>query len=302
MSMMPNRLLLIIGLMGGGVFLSGCHLAGHDGPISPSLARCREYSQQGVLALEQGRWASAELLLRKAVESCPDDPEARRHLAEALWYQGRKQEALVQLDQAIALVPNDGELRVRATEMRLGVNQIEPARHEIETALNLEPNRADAWAMRARVLRAAKDPRGALADYHRALGYAPNDRDLLMETAELYAELNEPEQALALLHSLIDGCGPGEEPQKALYLEGLAYAALGRNDEAAESYATALARGAPTPELLYQLALVQSHAGRPREAVVAAEAALRLAPTHGPSRQLIERLNVAQCPDPTIHR
>jgi len=292
--LVAKRLPPIVALMGLATLASGCRLPGRDGPVSPSLAKCREYSQQGVIALEQGHWASAELLLSKAVGSCPDDPEARRHFAEALWNRGRPDEALAQLEQAVALAPKDALLRVRATEMRLGLGQIERARREIEVALDIEPDMGAARAMRARVLHAAGDPTAALADYHRALVYAPDDRDLLIETAELYRQLNRPQKALALLHRLVDTYGPGEEPQKVAYLEGLAYAALGRSDEAAESFASALARGAPTPELFYQLAVVRSHTGRSREAAAAAEAALRLRPDHEPARRLLDQLGMAR--------
>jgi len=288
---MAQRLLLVVGLMLPGAVLPGCRLPGYGGSFSPSLAKCRQYSQEGIVALEQGRWTRAEETLAKAVKCCPDDPEARRHHAEALWSCGRREEAIAELDETIALAPKDAALRVRKAQMRLTMGQIPQAQSEIETAIDMDPDRGSAWAVRARVRRAAGDSTGALANYHRALGYAPEDRDLLLETAELYRELNEPEKTLALLHRLIDTYGPGEEPQKLVYLEGLACAALGRCDEAAERYAVALARGEPTPELLYQLALVRSRVGQPREALVAAEEALRLQPDYEPALRLVERLS-----------
>ena len=82
----------------------------------------------------------------------------------------------------------------------------------------------------------------------------------------------------------------------------MAYAALGRSDEAAERYAAALARSEPTTELLYQLAMARSQAGQSREAVAAAEAALRLSPNHEPSRRLLDQLGVARRPAETTRR
>jgi superkiller protein 3 len=266
----------------------------NDGPLSPAVTKCRECTQEGVLALEQGRWASAELMLSKAVDACPKDPDARRQYAEALWNRGKRPEAVHQLGKAIELEPANVSLRVRATEMRLTMGRLEEARREIEAALDSDPNSAAAWAMHARVLHASGDVRGALANYHRALGYAPEDHTLLFETAELYREQNRAEEALAVLHRLIDTYGPGEEPQRVLYLEGLAYAALDRPDEAAKSFTLALQRGPKTPEMLYQLAVAQSQLGRSREAVLALERALRLRPNHGPSKRLFEQLSLAQ--------
>jgi len=274
----------------------------HDGPMSPALTASRDYSQQGLIALEQGDWAAAEQLFAKAVETCPDDPEARRHHAESLWNRGRREEAVAQLREAMALDPANAGLRVRAAAMRLAMGQVDSARREIEAALDIDPTMGAAWAMRARVLRASGDRVHALADYHRALGYLPDDRDLMIETAELYRERNEPEKALALLHRLIDTCGPGEESQKALYLEGLAYAALGRLDEAAESLTLASSRGEPTPELLCQLAIVHARLGRTRDAVAAAEAALRLEPNHLPSRRLLDEMGVARATEAPTRR
>lgn len=240
--------------------------------------------------MEQGRWTSAETLLANAVACCPKDPEARRHHADALWKLNRRDEAVAQLEQTAAILPDDAALRVRLAQMRLAMNQSEKARAEIDAALDIEPANGSAWAMRARARRATSDAVGALADYHRALGFVPEDRDLLLETAELYRELNQPEKALALLHRLADTYAPGEEPQNVIYLEGLACAALGRWDEAADKYAAALARGKPTPELYCQLAELRRRAGRSAEAASAVAEALRLQPDHGPSCRLYEEI------------
>ncbi|NLE39871.1 MAG: tetratricopeptide repeat protein [Pirellulaceae bacterium] len=293
---------LLFGLCVFGMLLSGCQTMRRYGPMAPAVTACREYSQQGLIALEQEHWELAEQLFSKAVETCPDDVDARRHHAEALWNRGRRDEAVAQLERAIALDSENAGLRVRATAMRLAMGRVESARREIETALDIDPNLASAWAMRARVLRAAGDPARSMADYHRALGYLPDDRNLLLEMAELYRERNEPEKALALLHRLIDTYGPGEEPQKTLYLEGLAYAALGRLDEAAESLALASSRGEATPEVLYQLAMVRSRMGRTRDAVAAAEAALRLEPNHSPSLRLLDQMGVARAAEGSTRR
>jgi tetratricopeptide (TPR) repeat protein len=287
------RVLAIVALLLSGIGFPGCRLPARQRAIA-SDAECRQYADQGLAALEQGRFAAAEPLLAKAVESSPNDPRSRRHWAEALWNQGRRAEAIGQLGEAVGLAPDNIETRVRLSEMRLEVGQLQEARREIEAAIDLRPDGAAAWGTRARVLHALGDREAALADYHRALGYAPGDQNLLLQTAELYRELNQPAEALAMVKSLLGTYASGEEPQRAIYLEGLAYAALGRCDEAAASFSAALGRGGPTPELLYQLASAESRAGRPREAATAAEAALQLDSNHEPSRRLSEQLGVAR--------
>ena len=82
--------------------------------------------------------------------------------------------------------------------------------------------------------------------------------------------MGQPQRALNMLQGLVDTYTPGEEPQQVLYLEGLAYRALGRYDEAIETLSLACHRGPGSPELYYQLARSQFKAGN---LVAAADAA-----------------------------
>ncbi|MCX7427720.1 MAG: tetratricopeptide repeat protein [Planctomycetia bacterium] len=232
-----------------GACSAGCRLPGVEGPVSKSLATSRQYSQQGVAAIEAGRWVEAQDVLAKAVKSCPTDPEARRHHAEALWHIGQQAKAVGELEEAIAMVGDDVSLHVRLAEMRLAMGQLDPAAREAEAALDLDP---------------------------------------------------QPQKSLSMLQSLIDTYAPGEEPQRVVYLQALAYQAMGRHEDAADGFALALARGEATPELLYRLAESQSRVGRQSEAAAAAEKALALDPGHQPSRLLLGRLGIARrANDPT---
>ncbi len=112
--------------------------------------------------------------------------------------------------------------------------------------------------------------------------------------AEVYRRQNRPERALNTLEALRDGYTPGEEPQRVLYLEGLAFAALQRYDDAIDAYSSALGREQPSAELYYQLADAQAKAGRPREASQAVSAALALEPNHQPTLQLAAQLELTE--------
>jgi tetratricopeptide (TPR) repeat protein len=278
--------LLVMGL------LPGCQLFGKAGPVSPSLATCRQFSQQGIAALERGQWQEAERLLAKAVQSCSTDGESRRNYAEALWHRGAREEAVRQLEEAAVLAEPDARLQVRLAQMRLAMGQVGPARRHVDAALDLDPKLAAAWAMRGHLRRAEGRRRAALADYHRALGRAPEDRGVLLAVAELYRELEDPQQALAILHSLADTYGPGEEPRDVLTLQGEAYAALGRFEEAAGQFAAAAMLEPPSANILHRLGEVELLAGRPEAAAAAAQQALALEPAHQPSRELLGRLQL----------
>jgi len=293
---MPGRVLFICTFPLGialAVLPSGCRLPGAKGPVSRSLATSRQLCQQGVAAIERGQWEQAEQLLSEALEACSEDPDARRHYAEVLWHRGDGEAAVGELLKAARLAGDDAILHVRLAQMRLAMGQIELARQTAQHALDLNPKLSTAWAMRGRVRSAAGQPRLALADYHRALGLAPNDRAIQLEIAQLYRQLGQPRRALAALESLADTYSPGEEPQEVLYLEGLAYAALGRHDDAVESFSAALMRGQPTPEILYRLAKAEWDAGRPTHAEAAARQALSLDPQHQPSRELLDHTRLA---------
>jgi len=282
--------------------VAGCRLPGREGPVSRSLVTSRQFCQQGVSAIERGQWERAEELLAQAVKTCPFDPDARRHYAEALWHRGQREQAVRELEEASRLAVDDATLHVLLAEKRLAIGDIELARQSAQHAIDLEPNLAGAWAVRGRVSRASGRPSEALADYHRALGLTPDDRTIQLEIAELYRELNQPRRALAALHSLADSYSVGKEPQQVLYLQGLAYEALERWDDAAESFSAAAVRERPTPEILFRLGQAELFAGRPAQAQAAVREALALDPGHEPSRELLDHVEFVLRPDGPVRR
>jgi len=282
--------------------LTGCRLAGKDGPIPRSLAISRQLSQRGVEAIEREDWTEAERLLAQAVRAYPSDVDARRHYADALWERGLRQKAIAQLEEANRLTGDDAGLYATIAEMRLSMGEKELAWQNVQRAIDLDPKLAVAWTVRARIAQQSGQTEQALADYHRALGLAPDDRQVKLAIAELYRQLNQPQRALAVLHSLADSYSPGEEPPEILYLEGLAYTALGRYDDAVDSYRTAGSRGDATAETLYRLAEAHWLAGRTGEAARAAQDALALDPRHEPCLELLNRMGVAQGRDASSRR
>lgn len=285
-----------------GSLLPGCRLPGSEGPVSRSLAASRQFSQQGVAAMERRQWQEAEGLLLKAVEACPSDPDARRHYAQALWHRGARRSAVAQLEEAGKLAAEDASLHVLIAQMRLAMGDVPRARQSAQRAVSLDPKLSSAWAVRGRVMRAAGEPRQALADYHRALGLAPDDRTLPLDIAELYRQLDQPQRALATLDRLADTYPAGGEPQRTLFLQGAAYTALGRYDDAVESFSAAGIRDRPTPEILYRLGEAEWLAGHPAAAAAAAQEAIALDPEHRPSHELLGRIRLALGPDGTLNR
>jgi len=275
------------------LIVPGCRLARWDGPVPRALAASRQQTQLGVAALEREDWEEAERLLSQAVRACPIDTEARRHYAEALWKRGLQQKAIAQLEEANRLTGEDPTLDVLIAEMRLAMGQRVVARRIVQRAIDLDPTLASAWAIRAKIALEEGDAEQALADYHHALGLAPEDREVKLAIAELHRRLNQPQRALAMLHNLTETYSPGEEPAEVFFLQGLAYGALSRYDDAAECFAAAAGRDANSPEIFFRLAEAQWLAGRPESAAAAAQEALALDPGHPSARLLLERIHVA---------
>jgi tetratricopeptide (TPR) repeat protein len=275
-------------------FLAGCRLPGREGPVPRSLADCRKLSQQGVSELDRGHQKKAEDLLAKAVQVCPVDAEARRRYAESLWRRGARPEAIAQMEEAGRLVAEDATLWARLAEMYLASGQPERAWQTADLAMDIDPKLPSVWAIRGGVMQAAGRPSDALNDYLRALSYVPNDRDVLMQVADTYRRLNQPDRALQTLQTLAETYSSGEEPGQIHYQMGLAYQALGRYDDAVESYSVAAAREKGNPEIFFRLGEAELLAGHPVEAATSARAALALQPQHQPSRELLERIELAQ--------
>ncbi len=284
------------------VFLAGCQFPGREGPVPESLAMTRQLTQQGVAALERGDPRQATAALAEAVRISPVDPDARRHFAESLWRSGDREQAVAHMNEAMRLTPEDATVRVRLAEMQLALGNVEAAAKNAADAIDRNPKLAAAWMARARVMRAQGQPRRALADCHRALSLTPDDRDLLLMTAELYRQLNQPQRALGTLHALADTYGPGEEPVDVLVLEGFAYVALGRYDDAVRAYHGALALKPDSPEVLYHLAQAQWRAGRSDDAARAARQALALQPGHQESLAILQQIEIAAAADGNVQR
>jgi tetratricopeptide (TPR) repeat protein len=281
---------LCLALVAHCVSVLGCATLGGRGRMAVDAAAGRELCQEGVAAMERGHWQQAEVLLQQALHASPDDPETHRYLAEALWHRGVVEEAMSHMAAAVSLDPSDPQLAVRGGEMSLALGATDQALAYADDAIRLDPKLAKAWALRGRAFRRLKQTDRAMADLQRALELAPNEAAVLLEIAVLYRERGQPARALAAVHHLLDVYPPGEEPQNALFLEGMVLLDLQRPHQAAESLLAAARRGPPSADLLYRLAQAQWGAGQYADAAASAKEALAIDASHQPSRDLLVQL------------
>lgn len=271
----------------------GCALIGHERPVTKQLAESRQVSQRGITALERGDWQAGETLLAQSIKLCSVDPEPHYQYAEALWHRGAKEQALAEMQEALRLSGDNPTLAVRTGEMCIDLGKLDEAQRLADDSIDLDPHLAAGWALRGQVAQAQGRLDDALAYFHRALQFQRDNKLVLLLIAEVYRQQNRPDRALNTLQTLRDGFNPGEEPQRVLYLEGLAFFALGRYDDAVDSYTLALEREQPAAELYFRLAEAQLASGRPREAGQAVRTALAMEPSHQPSQALAGKIELA---------
>lgn len=240
--------------------------------------------------METGQWDRAQTLLTGAVEASPSDADARRNLAEALWQQGAHRDAVVHMETAVRLEPRNAPTLVRSGEMLLMVGASDKAMQRAEEAIRIDASLAGSWALRGRVYRQRGELERGLADMQQSLRFAPHDTGALLEVAQIQHELGNHQRSLSTLHYLLDVYPPGEEPQQVLWLEGLAYTALGRHQEAVTSLQAASQQGEPRAELLFQLAQAEQAAGQREAAANTLQRAIALDSGHEPSRVLLAQL------------
>ena len=246
--------------------------------------------------MERCDWGQACTILEEAVDTSETDIDARRHLAEALWKKGEKRRAVVQMEAAVQLDSRHAPTVVRSGEMLLEINATERALRRAQQAIALDPTLADAWSLRGRVFRKQGNEERALADLQQSLRYSPQKTTVLMEIAELQYTLGRPQRCLTTLHHMLDVYSTGETPQRALWLEGLSFAALERHDDAVRSLHAASQCGHPRADLLYQLAVSERASGRTEEATNTIRRALAIDAGHQASQVFLAQLQGMTAP------
>lgn len=271
---------------------SGCRCFNYDreGAVPAEVAACRHYAHLSIVALDRGDVERAERLASQAVESYPQDAQARRTLAEALWRRGKATAAIEQIGAARKLAPHDPTLLVQLGEMYLALDQWEAARELAADALDADPDSSRAWLLRGDTFRAAGRTDEAIADYTRASGLAPHDPQILRRLAVASLVRQQPQRALAYARVLVDHYAPGEPPADALDLQGAILADLGRWNDAANVFAQAAALQA-TPERFCRLAEAEILSGQPSAARETLDRVLASHPQHVQGLALLSRLN-----------
>ena len=207
-------------------------------------------SRLGATYLAAGRYDEAMAAFQAALELRPDDPDYRRQLGNAIYWQGKPdaEQPSMQLDQAIAEYEH--------------ARVIAPTDNLLLTVLGA------AYAEAGR-------PADALAAYEAAVSAAPCDDEALFLLASQYDQMARTADAETAFKRLAE-----LNPRQAVAWQWLATADYLRDDyaSAAEGYRNAIAAGAGDAGLYYGLATSLYYQGDYAGAEAAYRQAKALAP------------------------
>jgi tetratricopeptide (TPR) repeat protein len=279
--------LLLLSAPAGCGFLGVRHDSAHTAPSPEQTALIQQLSERAQIAIDCGNYPQAILGLTQLVAQNPNSPESQQRLGAALLHQG-------QLDDAekcfrIALI-HDAEY----VEALIGLGQVQVQRNETAaalktfgTAIEIDPNRWRAHFCLGKLLEQLERTDDAMSEYFRALEFDPNNPEISLRIAANQLARNQPDQALSRLDQVLEQTNDNGDARD---LRGRAHLALKHFPQAIEDFRAAAARLPNRPDVLYHLAVALEADHKPKDALRAAEQALRLAPNDPETLGLSQRL------------
>lgn len=235
-------------------------------PFDKDVVAARELGRLGLDALHRRNLQEAHAYFAKALQTCPEDLEARAHFARVLWQKGNPERAIEEMDSVVRGSGDDPEWTVELGKMLLAEEEYAGALECASRALSRNSNLASAWRLRAEANQAMGQLLESQQAYHRALGSGDESAFVLTRIAEIYRQQGRPRRALSTLQRLEEELPAEDHPQQLAFWQGLACAALGRHEDAAERFVVAQTKLGDSPDLLFHLAEAQWKAGQLRQA------------------------------------
>ncbi len=206
----------------------------------------------GLLKLDSGKAAAAQVLLAKALKLNPHAPQVLANYGRTLSALNRDDEAMAALDKALALAPDSFEtINIRGNVL-LKLNRPAEAAAAFERVLALEPRFLGARANLGNALAQLGRFDAALAHYDAVLAVQPAHPEMLVNRGGALAGLGRLDEALtAYDRALVLRSDYG----KARIGRGATLAALNRHQDALQEYASALAADKSNADIQHNEAL-----------------------------------------------
>lgn len=253
--------------------------------------KSEEFATEARHAEGRGETERAEQLLRRAVQSDPQNCEARRELCEALVRKGSLEAAGEQLRRVIEQNPDDPRGYVQLAQTLYQRGKVTDADLVLDLALDLDPNNTESLWLKARIEEFRNRPEQALDLYHRILQTSPDHVETRLQIAAIQLQNGRVDQAAAMLRAVLDQQQiESGQRSAAMWMLGGAYARGERWPEAANLLTSAAQQRPMRAEDWYRVAYTCYRAGEFPLAQQAAEAALQSQGDYAPAQNLLAQL------------
>jgi tetratricopeptide (TPR) repeat protein len=206
----------------------------------------------GLVKLETGKAAAAQVLLAKALKLNPGSAPVLSNLGRTLCALNRDDEAMACLDQALAIAPGSFDaINTRGTVL-LKRNRAAEAVAAFERVLTLEPRFLGGRANLGNALAQLGRFEDALAQYDMLLAAHPSHPETLVNRGSALAGLGRLDEAIAAYDRAL---ASRADYAKARIGRGAALAALNRHQEALQEYGTVLATDKTNADVQHNAAL-----------------------------------------------
>ena len=208
----------------------------------------RAHSRRGLTRAREGRYAEAEVALRRVLALREGNARDFANLGGVLAGQGRLDEAIESYQQSLALNPEETLALNNLALARMGQGRLDEAADHLRGALRIDPLYADAHFNLALVRQRQGALEQAMEHYREALRVNPVHRGAHNNLARALAERGALEQAVELWRQVVE-----IDPLNLEGLYNLAQALAGRGEHAAAIGLLRQAmRHAPNSSLLSQ--------------------------------------------------
>lgn len=260
--------------------ISGC--AWVTSAIGRKTVESQTLSQQAKRAEDKGDFQRATQLLTQALAVDPSNSDLHRQLAKTQLALGNRKAAMEQLRYAVTTGAEDAAILTELAGLYFDAGEFERASRTVDSALQQDASLVRALVLSGELHERQGNREQADVLYHRVLEIDSENPHAKLQIALNRLRASQPEQAAPLLRSICQcrqSC-PLERVQ-ARWALGISYGQMGRWDDAATEFATALPQlKRPTADEWYHLAYAQNQAGQRQNARENLDRALQLDPEH----------------------
>jgi protein O-GlcNAc transferase len=247
----------------------------------PSNRALSPLLQQGVLFLEAGDAAGAELLLDTYLRRTPDDADGHNLAALAKHGLDRLDDAVRHMERARELAPRDPTFAVNLSVMLAGAGRGKDALAAIDTFLTQVPGQLDALIQRAQVLQGLRRLDEAIAVAGMAVAFHP---EVARARHVLGVTFLKDDQAAAAVAAFAEAVRLDPESIDTWINYGVAQKETGDLAGAEASYRRALEHAPDDPVVQNNLGNTLTAAGRTKEAVEHYRKAVLLDPAYADAK------------------